>query len=179
MKKLNFYIITGAPGTGKSSLILTLSQKFKTFKEPAREVIAEQKANQSQGLWDKDRSLFINLLLQKSIADFKKGSTKDRVFFDRGLPDCVAYADYGNIPKESFAETAKKYQYNPKVFLLEPWEEIYKNDEERTMSYEQTVVFHTKIVNAYEKLGYTLLKVPKISIKDRLNFILDSTKSDE
>ena len=171
MYKKNAYILTGAPGTGKTTLLKRLADVYETMSEPAREVIADQKMNSGNGLWHKDRKLFIDLLLKKSIENFMNASGPV-TFFDRGIPDCIAYADYGEIEIHQIVENARKYQYNKKVFLLEPWEDIYSKDDERTMSFEEIITFHFKIVQAYEKLGYEIIRVPNLGVEERIAVIL-------
>jgi predicted ATPase len=61
--------------------------------EPAREVLAEQRASGGRGTWDQDPSLFVHLLLQRSIQKYEAARrTGQTVVFDRGIPDCVVYA---------------------------------------------------------------------------------------
>ena len=174
IKKTNFYVLTGAPGTGKSTILSELSLQYVTVNEPAREVIAKQRSMNGTGVWEKDRGLFIKLLQEQSVSHFINTLDEGTVFFDRGVPDCIAYAGYGNVNVESFVSTSKEYRYNEKVFLFEPWEGIYKNDDERTMSYSEALRFHERIVDAYEKLGYTLIKVPNVSVRERVDFILQT-----
>lgn len=58
--------------------------------EPAREVLAEQRASGGRGTWEQDASLFVNLLLQRSIEKYEAAhGSGQRVLFDRGIPDCV------------------------------------------------------------------------------------------
>ncbi len=54
-------IITGAPGTGKTTLIEALRNSgLRCMAEPAREVIAEQRAIDGQGVWERDTRLFLD-----------------------------------------------------------------------------------------------------------------------
>ena len=170
--KPNCYILTGAPGTGKSVILSELSLHYKTFTEPAREIIAEQRSHDGEGLWEKDRELFIRLMIERSLSYYENSSEQQITFFDRGIPDCVGYADYGNVETKDFITTAEKFRYNQKVFVFEPWKDIYQNDEERTMSFEEAKNFHQKIVNAYKNLNYDLVIVPRESVQKRLEFIL-------
>ncbi len=61
------FILTGAPGSGKSTILDTLGGDIRVMGEPAREVLAEQRAIDGDGTHDRDRSLFVALLLQRSI----------------------------------------------------------------------------------------------------------------
>jgi predicted ATPase len=63
----NLFILTGAPGSGKTSILGRLGNEFRCVNEPAREILAEQRATGGSGTWDQDASLFVHLLLQRSI----------------------------------------------------------------------------------------------------------------
>jgi predicted ATPase len=170
------HILTGAPGSGKTAILDGLSDGVHTVREPAREVIAEQRAVGGTGTSEQDPARFVALLLERSIEKYRDAvrSGAPLVVFDRGVPDCVAYAAVSGVdPAESVAAAAQ-YRYNPRVVILEPWEEIYATDDERTMSFEQTIPFHAALVEAYERAGYTLVTTPTGSVEDRVAFVLDA-----
>jgi predicted ATPase len=67
------FIITGCPGSGKTTLIKHLRDiDIPCVDEPARQVIAEQRAIQGDGLSDRNVLLFTELLLAKSLDSYKK-----------------------------------------------------------------------------------------------------------
>ncbi len=170
------HILTGAPGSGKTAVLEGLGNGAYTVGEPAREVIAEQRAIGGAGTSDQDPALFVSLLLQRSIDKHRDAvrSAAPVVLLDRGVPDCVAYAALSGVdPAESLA-AARQYRYHPQVMILEPWEQIYATDAERTMSFEQTIPFHAALVDAYEGAGYTLVSVPTGSVADRVAFVRDA-----
>ena len=167
------HVLTGAPGSGKTAILEGLGDSVRTVAEPAREVIAEERAVGGAGTAEQDPALFVALLLARSIDKHREAlrSAATLVLFDRGVPDCVAYAAVlGVDPAESLA-AARRYRYHPRVLLLEPWERIYVTDDERTMSFEQTSPFHAALVDAYEGAGYTLVSVPAGSVEDRAAFV--------
>lgn len=89
----NLFILTGAPGSGKTAILARLGNEFECVDEPAREVLAEQRATGGSGTWDQDASLFVHLLLQRSIQKYAMArSSRETVIFDRGIPDCIVYA---------------------------------------------------------------------------------------
>lgn len=175
--KNNFFILTGAPGTGKSSLIQVLEKNFQCVHEPAREIISEQRAIQGEGTSDQNEKLFVELLLSRSIAKYNEQKEGQRpVFFDRGIPDVIGYAASYKLPLEKFERASEIYRYNKTVFVLFPWESIYCTDEERRMTFEQTIVFHKSLMAAYEKCGYQILELPFASIEERADFIYGKIK---
>jgi predicted ATPase len=68
---------------------------------------------------------------------------------------------------------SERYRYHGTVLLFEPWEDIYEVDEERTMSFDAVVAFHTALVDAYERARYAFLPVPRNSIDRRATFVRD------
>jgi predicted ATPase len=140
--------------------------------EPAREVLAEQRAIDGDGTHDRDRSLFVALLLQRSVDTYETAQHEERpVMFDRGIPDCIAYAALMDVDPAPSLEAAAAHRYHRDVLILEPWEAIYHTDDERTMSFEQTYPFHDALVDAYARTGYSLVVVPTGSIEDRVAFV--------
>ena len=168
----NLFILTGAPGSGKTAVLGRLGNEFRCVDEPAREVLAEQRATGGSGTWDRDASLFVHLLLQRSIEKYAMARRSgDTVIFDRGIPDCIVYAVRAGADPTPSLEAADAYRYQPHVLFLEPWNDIYETDEERIMSFDDTVSFSQALRDVYERSGYTLVDVPRDSIDDRATFV--------
>jgi predicted ATPase len=167
------FILTGAPGVGKTSLLKELEKaSFRCVSEPARIILAEQRAGKGEALPEKNPKLFCELLLQRSIQDYEKKWNHDGlVVFDRGVPDNIAYAACFGLDASPYLRIAKNYPYNRMAFLIPPWEEIYSTDDERKMNFRQVCEFHQLIRNAYTDLGYNLVEVPRCSIQERASFI--------
>lgn len=169
----SLFILTGAPGSGKTAILDQLRNEFRCVDEPAREVLAEQRATGRTGRWwDQDPSLFVHLLLERSIEKYeaarRAGGT---VIFDRGIPDCVVYAILHGTDLTPSRAAVAAFRYQPHVLFFEPWGDIYTTDDERIMSFEDTVSFSETLKDVYERSGYTLVPVPKISLIDRAGFI--------
>lgn len=169
------FILTGAMGSGKSTIINELkSRQLICIAEPAREILAEQRLIEGPGVPDKDANLFCQLLLSRSIYQYKeKTKSSSKMIFDRGIPDCITYANYFNIDDKPFINAANRYRYNAKVFFLPAWQEIYVNDEERKMSFDESRKFGEKLKHLYHSLNYQIIEVPQCAIKDRASFILE------
>jgi len=170
-------VITGGPGTGKSSIINELiKREFTCFEEISRQVTLDARKNGIEQLFLTKPLLFSNLLLKARTKQFQDAGTtnKELVFLDRGLPDVVAYMDYVNsdYPKH-FVDTCKNHVYNA-VFVLAPWQEIFISDSERYENFDQAVEIHHALLNTYERFGYKLVDVPFDSIEKRADFIIDA-----
>jgi predicted ATPase len=174
MSDVTRYILTGAPGSGKTTILRKLEAGIRTVAEPAREILANQKLVHGRGTPDQDPSLFLNLLLRRSIEKYDAVQGSDGpVLYDRGIPDCVGYAvRLGADPEPAIAASAK-YRYHPEVLVLEPWREIYTKDDERTMSFAESVKFNENLLEGYRQAGYTLIPVPRDTIEGRAAFISD------
>lgn len=158
----NQFIITGCPGSGKTTLIRSLRNLgFICVEEPARQVIAEQRAVQGDGISDKNTTPFTELILSRSLESYKKyvGSSVP-IIFDRGIPDVIGYAKLFGLDIKKFENSAKIHPYNRSVFIAPPWEEIYSTDDERKMTFEETAQFHELLERAYLDLGYQLIELP-------------------
>ncbi len=154
-------ILTGAPGTGKTAVLAAVD--LPQAGEPARELLAEHPGVRF------GHEEFVARLLERSIRKWQDAA--GTVVFDRGVPDCGAYARYLGVDATAADAAARRYSYEPEVLLLEPWEEIYTTDAERTMTFEMTVRFHEAVEQAFAAAGYTLVPVPQISIAERAAFV--------
>ncbi len=169
------YIVTGAPGSGKTSIMNILSQKgLSFFDEPARAIISEQRNIDGQGIYDRDPYLFKELMLSRAIYQYLKAKEARTVyFFDRGIPDMLAYSQCFNLPSGAEQKAAEIYRYNPIVFFAPSWEAIFSNDEDRKLSFNQAQEFGDNLKQAYQKQGYNLIELPAVSPEDRTDFILE------
>ena len=174
MKKSKI-VITGGPGTGKSSIIRELESKGeKCFHEISRDVILEAKKEGIDQLFLEDPILFSKKLLEGRIKQFQVAEDVDSqpIFLDRGIPDVVAYMDYlGTEYSEEFTQPCEQFKYH-KIFLLPPWQEIYLSDNERYENFQQATKISAYLYDTYKKYGYQPIEVPKLSIKERADFIL-------
>ncbi|MCB0457072.1 MAG: ATP-binding protein [Flavobacteriaceae bacterium] len=168
-------VITGGPGSGKTSLIQHLQQRgFTCIPEISREVILKAQAEGIDQLFLEDPLLFSDLLLKGRIQQFEATQTALElfVFFDRGLPDVTAYMDYlGTSYPSYFSETCMDNRYDA-IFLLPPWKEIYIQDNERYESFEQAEKIFHFLHQGYAQYKYEVHHVPVGTIEYRSAFIL-------
>lgn len=169
-------VITGGPGTGKSTLIDELgSRGYHCMPEISREITEMARKNGIEQLFLKNPMLFSEMLLEGRENQYKKASSIETklVFFDRGIPDVHAYMNYISIDyPEIYIEKSKLYRYDT-VFIMPPWEEIYITDKERYENFEQSLAIYNHLRKTYHALNYKLIEVPLGDIALRTDFILD------
>ena len=95
-------------------------------------------------------------------------------FFDRSLVDELGYRKhYGvDIPKE-FYNKILEIRYD-KVFFFPPWREIYKKDKVRVEDFDLAEAISKSIYEGYGIAKYDVIVMPKISVEERVKFILDN-----
>jgi predicted ATPase len=170
-------VITGGPGTGKSTILKVLKTlSYFCLAEISREVILEAREKGIAHLFHTDPLLFSNILLKKRQAQHAEATEKmyDLVFFDRGIPDILAYLNFAKTsPSENFTELNKTYSYH-KVFVTPPWKAIYRKDNERFETFEESQEIHQHICHTYAQLGYEVVEIPYGIPSERAEFILQN-----
>ena len=168
-----WYVITGAPSSGKTTIISKLSEMgYYTVPEAARVLIdKEMKKGKTLGEIRKNEIKFQRKVLKLKIQIEKKTPKNKIVFFDRGIPDNIAFFQvYGADPKEVL-KLCKEKNYR-KIFLLEqlPFEKDYARIEDK----EKAKKLGKLLEKTYVDLGYEIVSVPVMKVEDRVNFILSN-----
>jgi predicted ATPase len=149
------------------------------MEEISRQVILEARKDGIDQLFLTNPLLFSELLLEGRKNQYLNANNQNSnlVFFDRGIPDVLAYMDYiGDIYPKEFIETCRNHVYDH-VFILSPWQEIFTSDNERYENFDQSVRIHHHLLNTYEKYEYNLIDVPFERVEKRADHILDIIKS--
>ncbi|MDO8459700.1 MAG: ATP-binding protein [Nanoarchaeota archaeon] len=164
------YLLTGAPGSGKSSLILELEWFGKyIIREAAEDWINLQKA---RGIED-PRILpdFQEKILElQQIREKKIPSYTHHIFIDRSYADGLAYAK----PESTTANTIRKFMettHYDEVFLIERLT-THKQTAVRTETKQKAEMLEELIEKGYKKLGYNPIRVAPGTTKERAEFIL-------
>lgn len=172
MKTNKWYVITGAPHSGKTTLVEALkSRGYTVMFEVAREYIDEEmKKGRTLEEIRKNELEFQRKVLAIKIDNEKKASQEEMIFWDRGIPDSVAYYEMLGAGDDFFLQEATKKSFYKKVFLLQPLP--YKKDYARTEDEKQQQDIHELLKKAYVAHGYDVVEIQGDTPEERLDNVL-------
>jgi len=167
----DLYIITGGPGTGKSSLIGML-KKYGLYVVPeaAARIIEEEEESKKPKKeriipWNANkRPEFQKKVFKMHSDDLNHINHEiEKAFLDRSHIDNLAYCEYYNIPfPEGLEEAINSINYK-KVYILEqPSKKFYTKTSTRHESYVEAKKIHNKIYENYKK--YLLNKIVDVPL---------------
>jgi len=170
-----FFVLTGGPGSGKSSLIDALARLgYARTVEAGRAIIQDQVDIEGNALPWADKGRFAALMLSWEMRSYRTAQEHSGpVFFDRGVPDVMAYLRLVNLPVPAHViKAASEFRYNRSVFIAPPWKEIFHPDRERTQDFDEAIRTYESLAFTYTELGYELMELPRVSIDERVQYVL-------
>ena len=165
-------VLTGGPGTGKSSIILALeSQGEYTIREVAEDYIKLRQAQGQQEPWVESdfQTRILELQMQREARIPREA---ERVFIDRGLADGIAYSQLGTEVYNQILETAKATKYD-RVYLVENLGFTDTNGVRREAQ-QEAVELGNKLEQEYRNLGYNPIRIPVMPVNERAKFVLEN-----
>ena len=170
-----FFILTGGPGSGKSTLIAALAARgIRTMPEAGRAIIQDQVAIGGDALPWGDRAAFAELMLSWEMRSYREALVGDGpVVFDRGVADVLGYLRLSGLPVPLHVErAAQAFRYHRRVFVAAPWAEIFGKDAERKQPFEEAKRTYTVLAETYTELRYELIVLPFAPVEERVDFLL-------
>ena len=175
VKSDRLFIITGGPGSGKSTVIDALGgHGICSMPEAGRAIIQDQVAIGGEALPWSDRRAFAELMLSWEMRSYRAAlGLSGSVFFDRGIPDVVGYLRFSHIPVPPHVDrAAEMFRYHHRVFVAPPWPEIFACDAERKQSFAEAQATYEAMIETYSALGYQPIVLPLDSVAERVKFVL-------
>jgi predicted ATPase len=171
-----FFVITGGPGSGKTTLIEALaSQGLTRSIEAGRAIIREQVAIGGDAVPWADRGAFAELMFNREMRSYHWArEIKGPVIFDRGIPDVIGYLTLEKLPVPEYMDNAaRQFRYHGNVFIAPPWPEIFGQDTERKQTFEEARATHDVMAETYAAYGYSLVPLPLGSVEERVKFVVE------
>jgi predicted ATPase len=174
MSTPNWYVITGGPSTGKTTVIDLLAKAgYRTTIEEARHYIDIKGAQgESPEVARENNRLFQENILTLQINLENTLDPKEITFLDRALPDELAYYKYlGLTPDKRLTDALSKAHYK-KVFVLDllPLHHDYARVEDIPAQH----AIQQMITEVYRDRPEPVVRVPVMPAEARVKFILDS-----
>ncbi len=168
-------VFTGAPSSGKTTLLNSVKHpNIHTYNEVSRAVINQAQKMGIHRPFLENPLAFSEVLFEKRLLDFFAKSSKQVQLYDRGLHDVIAFLkEKGQEVPCGMHEVCTQFSYN-KVFIFPPWKEIYTQDAERNEDFLEALKLHDALVETYTFYGMKCKEVPRDSVNNRLDFILDN-----
>jgi predicted ATPase len=170
-----FSVITGGPGSGKTSVIAALDGIHR-MPEAGRAIIQEELAAGGSALPWKDPLAFAEKMLERDMAAWEAArQVEGPVIFDRGIPDVMGYLQWSGLPITAhLARAAAERRYNRRVFVAPTWPEIFTQDTERKQTLAEAQATCQVMRKVYTGLGYELVELPLVSVAERAAFVCDA-----
>ena len=172
MRSTNWHVITGAPCSGKTTVIRKLEKLgYRVVHEVARAYIDDQ-MNRGKSLDQikADVLSFERHILDEKIKIESSLPEKATIFLDRAVPDSIAYFKLEGLdPTEPIEKShAARYQ---KIFFFERL--LFEKDAVRSENDMMAARLDRLLKESYQMLGYEIIQVPMTPVEKRVDFILD------
>jgi len=178
------YVLTGAPGSGKTAILRLLERAgHRVVEEAATDVIALEHALGLPGPWT---SLDAIVTLQRQREERTGGADSgapgtgdEAVFFDRSPVCTLALSRYLGLPVSALLaaevdRVLRAHVYSGKVLFVRN-QGFVEPTAARRISFEDSLVFEDEHERTYRELGFELIDVPPGPLEWRVALVLAAT----
>lgn len=168
-------IVTGAPCSGKSSLIAHLQKNgYQTIPEVFHLLYAQAfENNTAQSFFDNPIALRYQLM-NTQIDLESRLNPRGTAFLDRSVWDIIFFGEWYNIPMPQDLYDLAAHQHYDCIFFLDLLpQRFYQTTQFRGESFEVAQKMHQFFLERYSKIGLSFIKVPFNTVEKRASFIID------
>ncbi len=175
----HFFIITGAPSSGKTTLLDALEDRaFRVMKEGGPFIIEDQITIGGNALPWKNQLAYSELLLNWDLRSYREALNQNQypILFDQAIPDIIAFLKYHLLPvPPHLYKAAEKFRYNKKVLIIPFWEKTSEKDPSHSQSLKETQRLLDATLSVYEHLDYEPCILPQKNLDQQISFIKEMT----
>lgn len=169
MSETNWVVLTGAAGAGKTATINALSLLGeRTVGEASTHVVEEYASRGYERDGIRDEIPFQPEVIRRNIRTEDRVDEDNRIFFDRALPDNVAYCELFGVenvvPDWLHDHVRDRYKA---VFILEPVVDVTDSSVRSEDEDGDIQEAHDTLVETYREYGYDPISIEAGSIDDR------------
>ena len=163
------YILTGGPGSGKSSTLLELEQRGEyIIREAAEDVIKLERKKGIERPWEMPdfQRKVLNLQIQRESTI---PQSIERIFIDRGIPDGLAYTKPETPLYREIKRASPIYEG---VFIIQNIGKV-ENNGIRHENQDDALELEYKLKEVYLAQGYKIPTIPPMPVSERADLILN------
>lgn len=170
--KTNWYILTGAPGSGKTSVLNRINNiGLNTVGEAGRKVIHKAlNAGIPSEVIFKNQKLLQDAIFQENILQHSKQDLNKLMFFDRGLPDSLPFYQVAKLDDSYIVNFSNLFMYKT-VFYFEMLPNFERNNV-RPQKNSEIEILSKKAIEVYKSMDIPIVTIPVLTIDARVHFIL-------
>lgn len=175
------YILTGTPGSGKTSILHELkSQGYRVVEEAATDVIALERMRGNLEAWRHPDFIDAIVRLQKQRQLEASMKPDEFQWYDRSPICTLALSGHLGYPPsayllEEIERIERERIYQRQVFFSENLG-FTQPSEARKITFEESLVFEQIHEETYISLGYNLIKIAPEALSQRVHRIIEWTR---
>lgn len=165
--------ITGAPGTGKTTVCKGLRETgYLVIPEASRDAIHEamQQGFSTSEIFKHPRLLSEAILIRK-LAIAQSLSPAEPWIWDTALGDALVFCRLANVDVSKYRPTLLSYRFRATIVLDPLNKGDLPKDAIRPQDDAERSTIHTGLLTEYETQGYTINRLPCGGIPDRMQAI--------
>tara|TARA_B100002049_G_scaffold228606_1_gene203294 strand:+ start:666 stop:1196 length:531 start_codon:yes stop_codon:yes gene_type:complete len=171
---MRLVVISGCSGGGKTSILDHLDRMgYHTISEPGLRIVRDTRKGNGDALPWVDAEAFAQRALDLARDDLRQvlRNAPALAFLDRGIVDAAAALEHARGTRDEHYYDGQA-QYDRQAFFVPPWKQHFLQSEERQHSFADACAEYTRLLDAYDRFGFDVCKLPKCSIADRATHVL-------
>ena len=176
----NWYVITGGPSAGKTTLIEALELRGAHVEHESARIVIDKAIADGKTIDTirGDEKAFQDYVYTHKYAREQRLDPNELIFFDRGLQDTYAYHTLHSFPIDPVVQKQMDAAEYRKVFLLQPYD--YELDYARTESREEQEQLLELLYEAYTRSNTPIEIVPSFPTKEeRIAYFFEYLRNKE